>query len=152
VQPVAVEESPSGFICADSFGFLGSRRQMLDQRQLSSRVQLSKVYLIHEGADEKDATAGAAEKIFRRERIGQMVGIEAVALVGDGKDKVSSGVFESHVDHPRRIVLVAVQNGVYRSLAHRHHHVEALVFIQAGFGGDPFGSRFHFAYAFHGGV
>jgi hypothetical protein len=33
---------------------------MFDKRQLGSGMQLSKVYLIHEGADEEDAAAGAA--------------------------------------------------------------------------------------------
>ena len=58
---------------------------MLDQRQFGSGMQLSKVYLIHEGADKEDAAAGAAQKIFRRQGVGQRLRVEAFALVGDGK-------------------------------------------------------------------
>src|SRR5215472_7800529 len=39
-------------------------RQVFYQGQLGARMQLSKVYLIHEGADEEDSAAGAAQKVF----------------------------------------------------------------------------------------
>ncbi len=58
------------------------RRQMLYQRQLGPRMQLSEVYLIHERPDEEDAAAGAAQKIFRRQGIGKGGGIQSLALVG----------------------------------------------------------------------
>src|SRR5438105_15709709 len=38
-----------------------ARLQMLHQRQFGSGMQLSKVYLIHEGADDEDAAARAAQ-------------------------------------------------------------------------------------------
>src|ERR1700691_1564322 len=45
--------------CRGALGFFFGRCQMFDQRQFSSGLQLSKVYLIHERANEKDAAAGA---------------------------------------------------------------------------------------------
>ena len=43
---------------------------MFDEGEFCSRMQLAKVYLIHEGPDKKDATAGAAQEVFRGERVG----------------------------------------------------------------------------------
>jgi hypothetical protein len=40
--------------------FIAPRRQMFDQRQFGSGMQLSKVYLIHERTDQEDAAAGSA--------------------------------------------------------------------------------------------
>ena len=63
-------------------GFAGWR-QMLDQRQLGSWMQLSKVYLIHEGTDEEDAAAATAQQVFRRQGVRKRLRVEAPALVGN---------------------------------------------------------------------
>ena len=56
---------------------------MFNQRQLGARVQLSKVYLIHEGSDKEDAAASAAQKVLRGQRVGKFVRIYPFSLVGD---------------------------------------------------------------------
>src|SRR5260370_27577165 len=71
-------------------GFLRRRCQMLYQRQFGSRMQLPKVYLIHEGADEEDAAAGAAQEVLRCKWIGKGIRIEAFALIGDDKHDVGA--------------------------------------------------------------
>ena len=45
---------------------------MFDQSQFCSRFELTEVDLIHEGADEEDAAASAAQEIFRSERVGEV--------------------------------------------------------------------------------
>jgi hypothetical protein len=56
---------------------------MLDESEFGARMQLAKVYLIHEGPDEEDAPAGAAQDVFRGERVGDGAGVEACSLVRD---------------------------------------------------------------------
>src|SRR5208337_4916155 len=90
----------------------GGGRQMFHQRQLSTGVQLSKVYLIHKRPDEEDAAASAAEKVFLLQRIGYFLWIEAPALVGDGNLQVLAGILERHLNLAGGIVLIAVQHGV----------------------------------------
>jgi len=71
---------------------------MLNQRQLGARIQLSKVYLIHEGTNKEDSAAGAAQQIFRSQGVWNCVGIEASALIGDFKDERRAGVFQADGD------------------------------------------------------
>jgi len=54
---------------------------MLYKRNFSTGVQLTKVYLIHEGSDKKDAAASAAKQIFRCQRIGNLLRIKALPLI-----------------------------------------------------------------------
>ena len=82
----------------DASGFFCCRGQMFDQRQFGSGLELTKVDLIHEGANEEDAAAGAAQEIFRGERIGEVFPVDAFALVGDGKDQGFAVVFEAGRD------------------------------------------------------
>jgi len=49
---------------------LSRGRQMFNQFQLGTRMQLSKVYFIHQRPDQEDATACAAQKILWRQRVG----------------------------------------------------------------------------------
>ena len=85
---------------------------MFDQRQLGSRMQLTKVYLIHEGADEEDAPPRAAQEVLRGQGVWKRLQIEALALVGKGKDQLFAGVLETGRDLLGGVVLVAVQDGV----------------------------------------
>lgn len=123
---------------------------MLDEGQFGSGMELTKVYLIHEGADEEDATAGAAEEIFRGEWVGQGFGVEAFALVGDGDDERRAVVLKAGGDVLGGVVVVAVEDGVNGGLAHGHGEAESLVFVEARLGGKLFGGGFDFADAFHG--
>ena len=120
-------------------GLSGGGRQMFYQRQLGPGVQLSKVYLIHQRPDEKDAAAGAAEKVFLSQRIGDFLGIEARALVGDGDLQVLAGIFERNLDLPGGVVLVAVQHRVNGGFAHRHGDMKALVLVETCLNGHLVG-------------
>src|SRR5580698_2442211 len=62
------------------------RCSVLYEGKFSAWMQLAKVYLIHEGSDQEDAPAGAAQDVFGGEGIGQVVGIESGTLVGDADD------------------------------------------------------------------
>src|ERR1039458_4123833 len=70
--------------CASALCLFARQRQTLDERQLGSGMQLSKVHLIHEGTDKEDATAGAAQEIFRRQRVGKR-------LRGQDRQRAASG-------------------------------------------------------------
>src|ERR1019366_6162590 len=93
--------------------FFLSRRQTLHKRQLGSRMQLTKVYLIHERADEEDSTPCAAQQILWGQRIGQGCGINALAFVGNNEDQSRAGVFKADVDLFGRVVIVAMEYGVH---------------------------------------
>src|SRR5579875_1067643 len=73
-------------------GWSGS--QMFDQRQLGSGMQLPEVYLIHKGANEEDAAAGAAQQVLGSQRIGESGGVESFAFIRDADHKVRAGIFE----------------------------------------------------------
>jgi hypothetical protein len=122
------------------------------QRQLGSRMQLTKVYLIHHGADEEDAAAGAAEQVFRVAGVGELFGVDAAALIGDYEDEVAAGVLVGERDVLVGVVLVAVQDGVDGGFADGHGDVETGVLIQPGLGGEFLRHRFDLADAIHGGV
>ena len=64
------------------------RSQMLDQGEFRARIEQLEVYLIHKRANEEDAAARAAEKVFGGERIGKRRRIETDALIGDADDQV----------------------------------------------------------------
>ena len=49
--------------------FLG-RSEVFDEGEFGAGLELAEVDLIHEGADEEDAAASAAKKIFRCQGIG----------------------------------------------------------------------------------
>ena len=85
---------------------------MFDQGQLGSGMQLPNVYLIHEGADEEDAPPRAAQEVLRGQGVWKRLQIEALALVGKGKDQLFAGVLETGRDLLGGVVLVAVQDGV----------------------------------------
>src|ERR1035441_3316411 len=96
-----------------------SRRQNFDQRQLGSGMQLSKVYLIHEGSDEEDAAPRAAQQVFWSQRIGNGIQVKPLALIGDGHHQRRAGVLKAGEDQLGGGVFIAVENGVHGSLARR---------------------------------
>src|SRR5450631_3877524 len=122
---------------------------MLYQRQFGPGMQLTKVYLIHEGTDKENTAAGSAQQVLLCERIGHLLGNESPALICNGKNQSLAGVLEAHRDLPGRIVFVAVENGVDGRLPNRHGHVKSFVFVQASLSGHLFGSRFNLVDAFH---
>ena len=127
-------------------------RQMFDQGHLSSGMQLTKVYLIHEGTDEKDAASCAAEEILRCERIRDGVWVEPGSLIGDGNDEGFAIVLESSDDFFCGVVVVAVEDGIDCSFANGHGETEAVVLAHAGVSGELVCSCFDLGYAVHGGT
>ncbi len=67
---------------------------MFDKGEFGARVQLAEVYLIHEGADEKDAATGSAQDVLRSERIGNGVWVKPRALIRDTHDQRFGGRLE----------------------------------------------------------
>ena len=112
-------------------GLFGCRGEVLDEREFSAGLELTKVDLIHEGADEEDAAASAAKKIFGCERIGQVFPIDAFTLVGDRKDKGFAVVLKAGCDLLGRVVVVAMKDGIDGCFADGHRNAEALVFVDA---------------------
>src|ERR1035438_4030180 len=105
---------------------------MLDKSEFGARMQLAKVYLIHEGPDEEDAAAGAAQDVFRGERVGDVAGVEACSL---GRDAHHPGVgigLKRGGDLLGRVVGIAVEDGVDSGLAHGHGDVGDGVFVETG--------------------
>jgi len=106
----------------DLGGRLG-RCAMFDEGEFSPRMQLAKVYLIHEGSDEKDAAAGAAQEVLRGEWVGQRGGVEAGALVADANgERVGAGL-EGCGDVLGRAVGVTVEDCVDGGLSRGHDDV-----------------------------
>jgi hypothetical protein len=124
---------------------------MFDESQFCSGFELTEVDLIHEGADEEDAAAGAAQEIFGSEGIGKVFPVHSFALVGNGEDQGFSVVFEAGGDLFRGVVVVAVKDGIDGGFADGHGDAEALFFVDAGVFGEFIGGSFDFANALHGG-
>lgn len=122
---------------------------MLDQSQFCSGFELTEVDLIHEGADEEDAAASAAQEIFRSERIGEVFPVHSLALVGDGEDERFSVVFEAGGDLFGGVVVVAVKDGIDGGLAHGHGDAETFFFVNASVFGQLVRGGFNFADALH---
>lgn len=95
-------------------------------------MQLAKVYLIHERSNEEDTTTGAAEYVFRRERVWNGVRVKTWSLVGDANGKRIGGSFERRFDCLVGVVRVAVKNGVDGCFADGHRDVADGVFVEAG--------------------
>jgi hypothetical protein len=124
---------------------------MFDESQFCSGFELTEVDLIHEGADEEDAAAGAAQEIFGSEGIGEVFPVHSFALVGNGEDQRFSVVFEAGGDLFGGIVVVAVKDGIDGGFADGHGDAEAFFFVDAGVFGKFIGGSFDFANALHGG-
>ncbi len=107
------------------------RCSVFDQREFRTWVGLAKVYLIHEGADEEDPAAGAAQDVFGSQRVGKAVRVEARALVGNLDEQIVHRGFEGDGDVFAGVVGVAVQDGVDDGLADGHGDVAAGVLIEA---------------------
>src|ERR1039458_3467940 len=105
---------------------------MLDKSEFGARMQLAKVYLIHEGPYEEDAPAGAAQDVFRGERVGDVAGVEACSLVRDAHHQGVGIGLKRGGDQLGRVVGVAVQDGVDSGLTHGHGDVGDGVFVETG--------------------
>src|SRR6266702_1167157 len=119
------------------------RRSVFDECEFSARMQLAKVYLIHEGSDEEDAPAGAAEDVFRGEWVGETVGIETVALVSNPHDHGIGSGLERDGDLFCGAIGVAMQDGIDGGLADRHGDVGHGVFIESRTRAEVFRSLLH---------
>src|SRR4051794_2353165 len=85
-----------------------ARRQVLHQRQFCSRMQLSKVYLIHKRPDDEDAPARAAQNVLRQKRIRKRIRVHSFALVRDDKHQVLARILKRCRDLFGGIVFVPV--------------------------------------------
>src|ERR1017187_3973749 len=132
-------------LCASTLILFRCRRQVFDKGQFGAGMQLSKVYLIHEGADKEDAAPSAAQKVFRGQRVGKGVRIEALALVSNGDDECGAGVLKGGGDFFGGVVLVAMEHGIDGGFAGGHGYMEALVLVQTGLTGQLFRGSFNLA-------
>ena len=94
------------------------------------------VDVVHEAAHEEDAAAARLEDVLGRQRIGDLLGLEALALVEDADDQLAriGGRRERELDgHQLAVVLaVAVLDGVDDRLADGDADPVDRVLVQAG--------------------
>src|ERR1700722_11769503 len=113
---------------------------MLDQCEFGAWVQLSKVYLIHEGSNQKDASTRAPKNVFRRQRVGNRIRVKSRSLIRYSDNKRVGRRFKRRSYMFVLIVRISVQYGIYRSFAHRHGDVRNGVFIKSRSLGTLLGS------------
>src|ERR1700677_4752325 len=93
-------------------------------------MYLPKVYLIHQGSDEKDSTPRAAKNILRGQRIGNLLRVQSHTLVRNlDNQRVRRGL-ERRRNVLGRVVGVAVQDSVYRGFARRHRYPRNCILIE----------------------
>src|ERR1700691_5656179 len=105
---------------------------MFDEGKFGAWLQLSKVYLIHERPNEKDTSSGASQQVFRRQRVGQRLWIQAFSLVGDANYQRIRGLFEGSSNPLLRVVGVTMEHRVHSGFAHGHGYSVNFLFFQAG--------------------
>ena len=81
--------------------------------------------LVHNVVNEQDAAPRSPEEIGRVERVWDVARVEALALVFDGEARFSGGEVGGDAHYFRRVVLVAVLDGVDESLVERDEEVGA---------------------------
>ena len=79
-------------------------------------------HVVHELVHQEDAAPGGIHQVLLGNRIGETVGIETVALIGDGDTDAIVGELEHHVHTRTRLLLVAMNHGVGHRLADRRDH------------------------------
>ena len=126
---------PTHAVWSDASGLFWCRSEVLNQGEFCAGLELTKMDLIHEGSNEKDAATGAAEEILRSQGIGKLLPVHAFALVGDGKNQGFAVVLEAGRNLFGGIVVVAMEDGIYSGFADRHGDAEALILIDAGLRG-----------------
>src|SRR5688572_19894742 len=99
-------------------------RQLLDHAHFHAPfVSAPKSHVVHEVAHEKDAASARFEDVLGRQRIGDLFGIEALALVEDPDDQLARSGGRRHVeldgDQLAVVLAVAVLDGVDDRFAHR---------------------------------
>ncbi len=104
---------------------------MFDQREFSTWVCLAKVYLIHKGADEEDASARTAEDVFGRQGVGESLGVETYALISHLDEQVVGRGLKGDGDVLAGVVGISVKDGVDDCLADGHGDVAPGVLIEA---------------------
>src|ERR1700712_571813 len=106
--------------------------KVLDKGELSTGVEHTKLYLIHEGTDEKDTAAGAAQQVVGSEWVGKGGWVEPGALVGDADDERFGCRFKGCGDALARTVGVAVKYSIACCSGGCHRDAEDLVIIKSG--------------------
>ena len=95
-----------------------------------------KGHVVHEVAHEKDAASARLEDVLGRQGIGDLFGIEALALVEDPDDQLARGGGRRHHeldgDDLAVVLAVAVLDGVDHRFAHRDADPVDRVFVQPG--------------------
>src|ERR1700744_1606344 len=126
--------------------------EVLDKGELSTGVELTKLYFIHERTDKKDTAAGAAQQIVRREGIGQGRRIEPRTLVGDADDQRFGCRLKRRGDALVRTVSIAMKYSVDGCFACCHGDAEDLIVIESGLLCHLLGGLFHTVHAVEGGI
>src|SRR5713226_7614192 len=93
------------------------------------------VEFIHEGAHEKDAAAGSAQKIFFGEGIGHIAEVKALAFIENVNDHFVGSEIEGEINFFVGALLIAVMESVDDPFADGHANAVAVVFAETrGFG------------------
>ncbi len=103
---------------------------MFDQREFSARMGLAKVYLIHKGPDEEDATPRPTKDVLGSEWVGDGVRIEANTLIGYFDEQIVGRGLKGHSNVLTGVVGVAMKDGVHDSFPDGHGDVATRVFIE----------------------
>ena len=94
------------------------------------------VHFVHEAADQEDAAAAGLQDVLRRQRIGDLLRVEALALVFDADDelgRVVRGDGRELDDHAFRFVVpVAMLDGVDHGFANRDADPVQRIVVQTG--------------------
>jgi hypothetical protein len=91
---------------------------------------------VHEGAHEEDAAAGTLQKILIRERIGDILEAESVALVANIDDELVGGELKGEKNLFLALLPAAVVISVDDAFADGHADFETVIIVEAGRPGD----------------
>ena len=130
--------------------FLG-RSEVFDEGEFGAGLELAEVDLIHEGADEEDAAAGAAEKVLGGKRIGKVFPVNALSLIRNGEDEGFAVVLEACCHLFGGVIVITVKDGINGGFADSHGDAEALIFVNTRFLSQLLCGSFNFAHALHRG-
>ena len=120
---------------------------MFDQSQFRTWAELPKVYLIHEGSDQKDAAAGSTQDILRQQRVRNRLRIEPRTFIRDPHHQRIRRRLKQHRHALAWIVPIPMQNRVDRRLAHGHPDMRHRVLVKACLRGKLLRRRLHLVHA-----
>ena len=96
------------------------------------------MYLIHEGPDKEDTTAGATQDVLWRQGIWNIIRVEARALIGDADGESIGGSLERGGNLLGWIVGIPVKDSIDGCLADCHGDIRCCIFVEPGAGGELF--------------